>query len=1241
MKRVFFSKNNNISEFIFKKAFPSVIFLLYISATGFGQCTNPPALTLSSTSGSTCKTTPVTVTDNAFGGSATKVTIKDDGGGSVSPTSSNTSPFSFTYTPKKGDVGKTVIITITTDNPSGAPCAAAKATYTLTVFDNPTAPVIGTIVQPTCDVPTGSVALSGLPSTGTWTITSNPGGVETTGMGISTILSGLSPGTYTFTVSNSAGCISSPSKNAVINAQPLSPASPAQSVECVTGSALVTVTSPVGPGLEYSLDGGTYQTATSFTGVADGNHNITVRNSTGCTTTGNSFPVSCSCVNSSTVTLGTATGITCNISPVTVSNNTFDGTATGVSLTHNGAGTLSPLTINTSPFDFIYTPSSADAGNTITITIIASSSSPQVCEATATYTLSVNVDPIPPTIGTITHPTCLVPTGSVLLGNLPSSGTWLLTRYPGGILTTGTGPGATISGLPSGNYTFTVSDANGCISAPSENIVINAPPFAPAAPTVEDITSPTCTLPTGSVILSDLPASGSWTLTRYPDNITSTGTGTTITLTGLVSGTYNYTVTNSEGCISMPSQDVVIPAQPGNLTPPEIGTITHPSCNLSTGSVVLNGLPSSGTWTLTRAPGAISSTGTGLSTTITGLPSGSYTYTVTNADGCISAPSAGIVINAQPLTPGAPTVGTITPPTCTSPTGSVVLGNLPSSGTWTLTRYPDTLSSKGTGTTATLTGLVSGTYNYTVTNSEGCISVMSQNVIIPVQPGNISPPQVGTITHPSCNLSTGSVVLTGLPSSGTWVLTRSPGGITSTGTGLSTTITGLPSGTYAYTVTNIDGCISAPSASIVINDQPLIPVQPAIGTITTPTCILSTGSVELNNLPAFGVWTLTRYPGTVTSIGTGTSSIITGLSSGTYNFTVMNADGCISLPSPNVVVPQQPLTPSAPLIGTVNQPTYPLNSGSALLYGLPATGTWILTRLPDSVAITGSGIVKTVYDIPAGEFTFSVTNSSGCSSGESESIIILDHEIPVLKITDPAPVCSPETVDLSDPDITKGSTPGLLYTYWTDARATDPYLTPSRADSGTYYIKGTNQAGYFDITPVIVVVVQKPVANAGPDQTLEYEFETTLEADIDENETGLWSALSGSGGFTDITDPKTTVTNLTEGENILLWAVTNGVCPSSQDSVIITINDLVIPTMITPNMDGKNDYFVLRGINTLGKTHLVIFDRRGKMVYKNDNYDNSWNGVDLNNQMLPDDTYFYALKTANGKSLSGYIIIRK
>jgi adhesin/invasin len=110
---------------------------------------------------------------------------------------------------------------------------------------------------------------------------------------------------------------------------------------------------------------------------------------------------------------------------------------------------------------------------------------------------------------------------------------------------------------------------------------------------------------------------------------------------------------------------------------------------------------------------------------------------------------------------------------------------------------------------------------------------------------------------------------------------------------------------------------------------------------------------------------------------------------------------------------------------------------------------------------------------------------------------------------------------------------------------------------------------------------------------------------------------------------------------MFLWTVTNGVCKPSNSLVHITVNDLIIPSMITPNGDQNNEYFKLNGIESLGKTEIIIIDRRGAQVYKNTNYNNEWNGVDYNGNPLPDDTYFYLIKTVNGKSMRGYVVVRR
>jgi gliding motility-associated-like protein len=236
---------------------------------------------------------------------------------------------------------------------------------------------------------------------------------------------------------------------------------------------------------------------------------------------------------------------------------------------------------------------------------------------------------------------------------------------------------------------------------------------------------------------------------------------------------------------------------------------------------------------------------------------------------------------------------------------------------------------------------------------------------------------------------------------------------------------------------------------------------------------------------------------------------------------------------------------------------------------------------------------------------------------------------------------------LTASSITVGSSFNLLYTYWTDAAATKPYTTPGAAPAGTYYIKGTNTDGFFTIKPVTVTVYKNPVPNAGPDQTLVNVFQTKLNAVLANSyETGVWSLFSGTGIIADTTLATTAVSRLSFGKNTFVWTVTNKACPVSVDSVNVTVRDNpvsgTIPTLITPNMDGLNDYFILKNSSEQGsRMELIIFDRRGLQVYKNEDYDNSWNGVNYNGKQLPDDTYFYVMKTTNGASLSGYIVVRR
>ncbi|MBK8883064.1 MAG: gliding motility-associated C-terminal domain-containing protein [Bacteroidales bacterium] len=506
---------------------------------------------------------------------------------------------------------------------------------------------------------------------------------------------------------------------------------------------------------------------------------------------------------------------------------------------------------------------------------------------------------------------------------------------------------------------------------------------------------------------------------------------------------------------------------------------------------------------------------------------------------------------------------------------------------------------------------------------------------------NPPPPVIENIIQTTCTSSTGDVELSGLPTYADWTVTTSPGGMTISGSGATAVIPHLTAGTYTFRVSVSSGCMSSPSAQAEINEQPGFPSPPLPGMITGPTCSITTGSVIMTGLPATGTWTLIRYPGTISTSGTGTSTTVTGLPPGTFNFTVSSTAGCVSGLSPDVIIPGRPPVPAPPVIGTIIQPTFEIPTGSVILNGLPGTGTWTIIQTPGDIGSTGSGTSFTVTGLEAGIYTFSVTNVSGCSSTESSEVAIIIPERPEIVITDPSPVCYPATADLTAPEITAGSTQGLVYTYWINNLATSPMQTPAAAPEGTFYIKGTTSSGTFDIKPVNVTVTEMPDANAGSDQILGFQYTAILEATLGEGESGIWFSDSGKVVFSDPTDPLSSVNNLSDGNNFLFWIVTNNVCPADTDKVAVTVGEMIIPTLITPNGDTKNEFFIINGIETLGKTELTVFDRKGIQIFRNTEYNNKWNGVDYNDNPLMNDTYFYRLKSSKGKSYSGYIVIRR
>lgn len=84
--------------------------------------------------------------------------------------------------------------------------------------------------------------------------------------------------------------------------------------------------------------------------------------------------------------------------------------------------------------------------------------------------------------------------------------------------------------------------------------------------------------------------------------------------------------------------------------------------------------------------------------------------------------------------------------------------------------------------------------------------------------------------------------------------------------------------------------------------------------------------------------------------------------------------------------------------------------------------------------------------------------------------------------------------------------------------------------------------------------------------------------------------------------------------------------------------DVSVYTGITPNGDGKNDFWIIPNIESNQPNSVRIYSRWGTMVWKVENYDNDvnvWDGQSSRNSNLPDGTYFYIIDIPDNTDGSG------
>ena len=642
--------------------------------------------------------------------------------------------------------------------------------------------------------------------------------------------------------------------------------------------------------------------------------------------------------------------------------------------------------------------------------------------------------------------------------------------------------------------------------------------------------------------------------------LTVTGSGGTPGYSGqgsftVVAGTYNYTVTDANGCIGTTT---VVVTQPAVFQ--AIANITSPVvCNGGTGLI-----------NISTSGGTAPFVGTGNFTVL----AGTYTYNVTDASGC----TASVTI-------------TLTQPPVLSITLSQINVNCNGFATGTITanpvggQAPYTYSWSNGQTTQTISNLLAGTYSVIITDQLGCIKTASTVITQPSAAITLQETHVNVLCFGN---NTGSINLT--PAGGILPYTYLWSNSATT-----QDINTLIAGNYSVSVTDGNGCQAVLSVTITQPNQPL-----TVGYIVTNvSCFgLINGSIDVT--PVGGTAPYTYFWST-----TQVSQDISNLAPGQYIVSITDANNCVSSTAITVT---QPLAPLSVSISQAPITCYGYNDGQLTANGAGGTIPYSYVWQPGAAA----GSINSL--LGPGTYTVQVTDANGCVSNASATLNSPPALIASFTVSDNV-VCLPASVTFTNASI--GTFTSVLWNLSTGVSSNSSQFNVALSALGcinaTLTITDVNGCTADTTISNVVCVVPGPTASFTsntPDINFETGEITFTNTSINEDQV-LWEF--GDNTQSTLDNP----THYYPAETFASYDVTliaidvNGCIDSVTQTFELNDNlKLNVPNSFTPNGDGLNDVFlpIFNAESGVKEYKFEVYNRWGQLVFETGDLTTGWDG---------------------------------
>jgi len=638
-------------------------------------------------------------------------------------------------------------------------------------------------------------------------------------------VSGLSTGVYSVTVRDANGCTVTQS-DTITQPTVLQLSTTQVNVKCngaATGQIDLTVTGGTAP---YTYQWNNSATTQDVTGLTAATYTVTVIDKNGCQK---------------------STQVTITQPPALVSSKAV----TNVNCYNENTGAIDlTVTGGTEPYTYVWDSGqtsqdiiSLKAG-TYRVTITDANGCVKRDSATVTQAPSFFI------FGSQTNVKCFgEATGSITLDAVDGATPPYTYLWSNGATT------RNLTNLVAGEYTVTVTDANGCTVKGSNQI-------SQPAELVVGVNSNDVTCPNGSSGTLISSVSGGVKPYRYEwKNASNAVIATTPNVYGLPVGSYTLTVIDSNNCVKQTASTTI--SQPPSLSA-QYETTPVSCSNGNNGTITVNASGGTGTLTYTWSDG-----GTGA--TRTGLVAGKYSVEISDANGCKITVSD--IEITQPSVLAASGVGIATK--CyQGADGRIDL-------TVTGGTQPYTFGWSNGSSIEDPQNLAAGTYNVTVQDNKGCTVTTSVTVSEPT-PLDVT---IVPLNATCAGSSTGQANLTVTGGTGPYTYLWSTNATTED-------VTGLAAGVYTVNITDANGCKTNGQTTIAQPDS-----LKASATTQRVSCYNGNdGKVDLTVQGGTSPYTYLWSSGA-------TSQDLTGVNAGLYSVVVKDANQCETTLSVTVTQP--------------------------------------------------------------------------------------------------------------------------------------------------------------------------------------------------------------------------------------------------------------------------------------------------------------------------------------------------